>query len=39
MSDNQAYSERWHSQNSLFKPFQGYLGKFRDIMKLKYEQE
>ena len=26
-----AYSESWHSQNSLFKHFQGYLGIFRDI--------
>ena len=23
--------EPWHSQNSLFKDFQGYLGIFRDI--------
>ena len=30
MSDDQAYSEPWHSQNSLFKHFQGYLGIFRD---------
>ena len=25
--------ESWHSQNSLFKHFQGYLGIFRDIGK------
>ena len=31
MSDDQAYSEPWHSQNSLFKRFPGYLGIFRDI--------
>ena len=31
MSDNQAYSEPWHSQNSLFKYFRRYLGIFRDI--------
>ena len=30
-SSNQAYSEPWHSQNSLFKYFQGYLGIFKDI--------
>ena len=30
MSDNQAYPELWHSQNSLFKHFQGYLGISRD---------
>ena len=26
-----AYSGPWHSQNSLFKRIQGYLGIFRDI--------
>ena len=31
MSDNHAYSELWHSQNSLFRHFQRYLGIFRDI--------
>ena len=31
MSDDQPYSEPWHSQDSLFKHFQGYLGIFRDI--------
>ena len=31
MSDDQAYPEPWHSQNSFFKHFQGYLGIFRDI--------
>ena len=31
MQDDQAYSELWHSQNSLFKHFQGYLGIFKDI--------
>ena len=31
IKDDQAYSEPWHSQNSLFKQFQGYLGLFRDI--------
>ena len=31
MPDDQAYSETWHSQNSLFKHFKGYLGIFRDI--------
>ena len=30
MSDDQAYPEPLHSQNSLFKHFQGYLGIFRD---------
>ena len=30
MSDDQAYSETWYSQNSLFKHFQGDLGIFRD---------
>ena len=30
MSDDQAYPEPWHSQNSLFKHFQGYLGISRD---------
>ena len=27
---DQVHSEPWHSQNSLFKHFQGYLGIFRD---------
>ena len=31
MSDDQSYSEPWHSQDSLFKHFQGYLGIFRGI--------
>ena len=31
MKGYQAYFERWHSQNSLFKHFQGYLGIFMDI--------
>ena len=31
MSDDQAYTEPWHSQNNLFKHFQGYLGIFTDI--------
>ena len=31
MEDDQAYSQPWHSQNSLFKHFQGYLGIFKDI--------
>ena len=31
MKDYQAYFERWHSQNSLFKHFQGYLRIFMDI--------
>ena len=31
MSDDQINSEDWHSQNSLFKHFQGFLGIFRDI--------
>ena len=37
MQDGQSYSEAWrnnfygHSQNSLFKHFQGYLEIFRDI--------
>ena len=31
MSDDQIDSEDWHSQNSLFKHFQGFLGIFRDI--------
>ena len=31
MSDDQADSEPWHSQNSLFKHFQAYLGIFRGI--------
>ena len=30
MSDDQAFSVPWLSQNSLFKHFQGYLGIFRD---------
>ena len=30
MEYNQAYSELWHSQNSVFEHFQGYLGIFRD---------
>ena len=30
-TDEHAYSEPWHSQNSLFSRFQGYLGIFRDI--------
>ena len=29
--DEHANSELWHSQNSLFNHFQGYLGIFRDI--------
>ena len=29
--DHQTYSEPWHSQNSLFKHFQGYLDIFRDF--------
>ena len=28
--DDDEYSEPNHSQNSLFKPFQGYLGIFKD---------
>ena len=32
MSDDQAYPEPWHSQNSLFKHFQWYLGIFRDTI-------
>ena len=31
MSDDQAYSELCHSQNSLFWHFQGCLGIFRDV--------
>ena len=31
ISDEHAYSEPWHSQNSLFNHFQGYLGILRDI--------
>ena len=31
MQDGQPYLEPWHSQNILFKHFQGYLGIFRDI--------
>ena len=31
MQDDRVYSKRWHSQDSLFKHFQGYLGIFRDI--------
>ena len=31
MSDDQAYTKPSHSQNSLFKHFQGYLGVFRNI--------
>ena len=31
MCDDQAYSGPWHSQKSLFKHFQGYLGIFRNI--------
>ena len=31
MKDDHAYSEFWHSQNSLFNDFQRYLGIFRDI--------
>ena len=31
MSDDQAHSELWHSQNRLFKHFRGYLGIFGDI--------
>ena len=31
MQDDHVYSEPWHSQNSLLKHFQGYLGIFRDI--------
>ena len=31
MLDDHPLSEPWHSQNSLFKHFQGYLGIFRDI--------
>ena len=30
ISDDQTYSECWHSQNSLLKHFQGYLGIFKD---------
>ena len=32
MSDDQAYPEPWHSQNSLFKHFQLYLGISRDTI-------
>ena len=31
ISGDQAYSEPWHSQNSLFEHFHEYLGIFRDI--------
>ena len=31
MWDDHAYLEPWHSQNCLFKCFQGYFGIFRDI--------
>ena len=31
MQDDYAYTEPWHSQNSLFKHFQEYLGIFRNI--------
>ena len=31
MLDDHAYSEPWHSQNSLFKHFQGYLDIAKDI--------
>ena len=31
IKDDQAYSEPWHSQNSLFNHFQGYFGMFRYI--------
>ena len=31
ISGDQAYSEPWHSHNSLFKHFHEYLGIFRDI--------
>ena len=31
MSNDQAYSEPWHSQNISFKHFQGCLGIFRGI--------
>ena len=31
MQDDNAYSEPWHSHNSFFKHFQGYLGMFRNI--------
>ena len=33
MSDDQAYPEPWHSQNSLFKHFQGYLGTSRNTYR------
>ena len=32
MSDDQAYPEPWHSQNSLFKHFPWYLGISRDTI-------
>ena len=32
MPDDQAHSKPWHSQTSLFKRFQGYLGIFRILM-------
>ena len=28
MENDQVYSQHWHSQKSLFKHFQGYLGMF-----------
>ena len=31
MQNDQVYSESWHSQNSLFQHFQGYLGIFSNI--------
>ena len=31
MQDDNEYSDPQHSQNSLFKHFQGYLGIFKDI--------
>ena len=31
MQDDQTHSEPWHIQNSLFKRFQGYLDKFKDL--------
>ena len=29
--NDQGHSQPWHSQSSLFKYFQGYLGMFREI--------
>ena len=37
--DDHAYSESWHSQNSLLKHFQGYLSIFRDINAYSLQQQ